>query len=114
MVEIPSEIMKLIEEFIKLIEEFIKLIKEDNIQIEKVILFGSYANGTYNEDSDIDLAIISHNFKAEECVNNMSNLLLKANKLKADIQILPFSVKEYNEPIGIMEEILRTGVEIVA
>ena len=29
-----------------------------NIQPEKVILFGSYANGNPNEDSDLDLLII--------------------------------------------------------
>ena len=105
MAQIPSEI-------IKLIEEFIKLVKEDNIQIEKVILFGSYAKGNYSNGSDIDLAIISADFREKDCIDNMSNLLLKANKLKADIQTIPFSIEEYNDPKGIMEEILNTGIEL--
>jgi len=29
-----------------------------NINPEKIILFGSYANGNYNEDSDLDLIIV--------------------------------------------------------
>jgi len=107
MVKIPSNI-------IKLIEDFIKLVKEDNIQIEKVILFGSYAKGSYHKDSDIDLAIISPDFKDNEYIKNMSKLLLKASELGADIQTLPFSIEDYSDPIGIMEEILRTGVEIAA
>lgn len=107
MAKIPSEI-------INLIEEFIKSVVEDNIKIEKVILFGSYAKGTYHKDSDIDLAIISPDFKASEYIKNMSKLLLKATELGVDIQTLPFSIEEYNEPIGIMEEILRTGLEIAA
>lgn len=105
MVKIPSEIMNLI-------ENYIKLLQEDNIIIEKVILFGSYAKGTYRTDSDIDLAIISPNFKQEDCIKNMALLLCKANILKADIQTIPFSVEEYNEPKGIMEEILNTGIEL--
>jgi len=105
MVEIPNDITVLI-------KNYIKLVKEDNIKIEKVILYGSYAKGTYNEHSDIDLAIISPDFKKSECIKNMSKLLLKANKLKADIQSMPFSIDEYNDPIGIMEEILNTGIEL--
>ena len=48
MVKVPSNI-------IDIIEKFIKLLKEENIVVEKVILFGSYAKGTYRADSDINL-----------------------------------------------------------
>ena len=75
------------------------------------MFFGSYAKGTQKKDSDIDLAIISTDFKEEECIKNMT-LLCKANVLKADIQTIPFSIEEYNEPKGIMEEILNTGIEL--
>ncbi|MCL2155955.1 MAG: nucleotidyltransferase domain-containing protein [Leptospirales bacterium] len=105
MAKIPSEI-------IDLINEFIVLVKKDNIEIYKVILFGSYAKGDYNQHSDIDLAIISPSFKKGEAIENMSNLLSKATELRADIQTLPFSIDEYNSPIGIMEEILNTGIEL--
>lgn len=43
--------------FRKLIDEIVrKIVKE--YQPEKIILFGSYAYGTPNQDSDIDLLII--------------------------------------------------------
>lgn len=35
---------------------------------------------------------------------NKSLLLCKANLLKADIQTIPFSIEEYNEPKGIVKE----------
>lgn len=105
MVKVPSKV-------ISIIEDFIKLLQEENIKIEKVILFGSYAKGTQREDSDIDLAIISPDFKEEDCIKNMTLLLCKANLLKVDIQTIPFSIEEYNEPKGIMEEIINTGIEL--
>ena len=105
MVKVPREI-------IKLIEEFIKLVKAENISIDKVILFGSYAKGTNRADSDIDLAIVSRDFSEENCIDNMEMLLSKANLLKVDIQTIPFSIEEYNSPKGIMEEILSTGIEL--
>ena len=39
------------------IKQIIEIIK-DNIILEKIILFGSYANGNPNEHSDLDLLII--------------------------------------------------------
>ena len=105
MIKVPREI-------IKLIEEFIKLVKAENISIDKVILFGSYAKGTNRADSDIDLAIVSRDFSEENCIDNMEMLLSKANLLKVDIQTIPFSIEEYNSPKGIMEEILSTGIEL--
>lgn len=105
MATIPSEIMDEI-------KHFIELVKEENITIEKLYLYGSYAKGNYRKDSDIDLAIISPDFKEEDCIENMTLLLGKANNLKSDIQTIPFSVEEYNNPKGIMEEILNTGIEL--
>jgi len=97
-------------ETVTLIQEFIELAKQD-FAIERVFLFGSYASGKQKTDSDIDLAIISPDFRQEDCISNMTRLLCRADELNADIQSIPFSPAEYAEPMGLMEEILRTGIE---
>ena len=51
---IDSRIMESIKKYIEKISQYYK--------IEAIILFGSYAKGTENEDSDIDIAIISSDF----------------------------------------------------
>lgn len=38
-------------------------IKKFNINSDKIILYGSYAKGNPREDSDIDLVVISNDFK---------------------------------------------------
>ena len=48
MANIPKNILEII---IKYIQELSK-----EISIDKVIIFGSYAKNTYNEDSDIDIS----------------------------------------------------------
>ena len=105
MATIPSET-------IGIINKFVESVKMDNIDIFKVILFGSYAKGSNNEHSDIDLAIISPDFKEGYSLEYVSKLLSKAAKRKADIQTMPFSVEEYNNPIGLIEEIINTGIEL--
>ena len=54
MVTISKELLNIINNYV------LELSKE--ININKVILFGSYAKGTNHEDSDIDLAIFSDDF----------------------------------------------------
>lgn len=104
MAAIPSEVTGVI-------RRYIDIIKGD-IAIDRVILFGSYAKGTYHKDSDIDLAIISPDYRDADFIDNMTKLLCKTSGLDADIQPVPFSVEDYQEPVGIMEEILRTGIEL--
>ena len=41
---------------------FEKCLTDKGINISKIILFGSYANGTPDHESDIDLVIISNDF----------------------------------------------------
>ena len=104
MAEIPSEI-------IETVNKYIEIIKKD-VNIEKVILFGSYAKGNYNKDSDIDLALILSEYDENDIINMGTFLLDKSLVLKEDLQPLPFSINEYKNPIGIMEEILNTGIEL--
>jgi len=46
----------------KIIAEYLRYFPK-NIKVEGVFVFGSYARGDYNEDSDLDLIIISPYFR---------------------------------------------------
>jgi len=91
--------------------EYISIISNE-IVIEKVFLFGSYAKGTYHRDSDIDIAVYSKEFSSETRVEDMTHLLNKTWGLGFDIQPFPFGEDDYEDPEGIVEEILRTGMEL--
>ncbi|MGI6704296.1 MAG: nucleotidyltransferase domain-containing protein [Clostridia bacterium] len=79
----------------------------------KAILFGSYAKGNYGVDSDIDLAIFSDSFRGMERVESIKYLLRKARKYRGiDIQPISFTKQDYEERIGIVGEVLKTGIEL--
>lgn len=65
----------------KLVSEYIKGFPSD-IKIEGVFLFGSYATGKIREDSDVDLVIISPDFKHLEFMERLV-LLSKLRKSKS-------------------------------
>ena len=47
----------------KIIYQYIYNLEALGISVHKVIIFGSQAKGTFTEDSDIDIAVISNEFE---------------------------------------------------
>jgi len=101
---IPQEVLKITTEYINKLNQ--------QIPIEKAILFGSYANGSYTKDSDVDLAVFSPAFDNMTRVDGLTFLLMQALDYKIDIQPQPFTMKDYFEQTGLVNEILKTGMEI--
>jgi predicted nucleotidyltransferase len=65
------------------------------IDVEEVILFGSYADGNAKEYSDIDLAIISDWFREKPHIESMQYLSRLAANYNSLVEALPFTVEEY-------------------
>ncbi|MDO4582334.1 MAG: nucleotidyltransferase domain-containing protein [Bacillota bacterium] len=79
--------------------------------VNKVILYGSYAKGLATKDSDVDLAVFFDEDK-EFFLEEYRALVKLCSDEKRDYQVQAFSALELQEPCGIIEEIVRYGVEI--
>lgn len=101
---IPKSIQIIIKDYIE------NLSKE--IVVDKAILFGSYAKGTTHKHSDVDLAIFSDYFKNMHRVDGTHFLLLNAMDYDIDLEPQPFTIEDYQRPNGLVEEIIKTGIEI--
>jgi predicted nucleotidyltransferase len=76
----------------------------------KIILFGSYAKGNFNEDSDIDIAVI---FKDYSNMMDMQLELMKIRrKIDSRIEPHPFREKDFNLSNPMVNEIIKYGKEI--
>ncbi|MDR0861190.1 MAG: nucleotidyltransferase domain-containing protein [Oscillospiraceae bacterium] len=71
-----------------------------------IVLFGSYANGTPTEESDIDVAVIFNQFSGDKW--GASSLLWKMT-VDIDDRIEPVLLESSNDPSGFVDEVLRTG-----
>lgn len=78
------------------------------INIEKAILFGSIAKNQQNENSDIDIALISNMFGTNFVLNN--KMTSKINIKYPTIEIHHFNNDYYKNSDPFIEEINKTGI----
>ncbi len=77
--------------------------------VKAVYLFGSFAKGTNHEDSDIDIAIISDDFKDK--IDDMSNLFMLTRNIDLRIEPHPFSTEDFEDD-PFANEIIETGIKV--
>lgn len=94
------------------INKYIEALKEV-ISVDKVVLYGSWANGTPHEFSDIDLAIFSPDFGKSK-LKEMQLLSKVAWDVNESIEAIPYSSEKLNtiDPATFVHEILRTGLTV--
>jgi len=86
-----------------------KLLISKHFDIDKVVLFGSYAKGNQLEDSDIDVAIIVNS--VENDFFSYAPLLWKLRR-EIDDRIEPVLIEKNHDESGFLNEILKTGIII--
>lgn len=98
------------EEIMYSINKFIEEIKK-HYNITTIILFGSYAKGTENADSDIDIAIISDDF--EDIYDCMADLMGMTWDIDARIEPHPIKKKDFEEVSDFfIKEVIDTGIKV--
>lgn len=105
MAQIPNKINNIINKFIKNLED-------NNIKVEKAFLFGSYAQGTFNELSDIDLAVVSTAFNGERFGDRNKIRRIKLN-VSCDLEPIPYNPDDFNSNDPFVRRIIRTGIRVV-
>jgi len=84
-----------VESILQILKGYIKLLEENNFPIDKAILFGSYANGKYDEWSDIDVLLVSKAFSGERFLDKekIRKLTISYN---SNISPIPFNSKDFD------------------
>ena len=92
--------------------EYLLLLLQRNYPVKRMFLYGSYARGNQNPDSDIDLAIIFH--ELNDPFQTQVNLLKLTWNFDTRVEPHPFDEEEFYTPNPVIKEMLRTGIEISA
>ena len=77
---------------LKVVDFFHERLCERGINVSKIILFGSHASGVASGDSDIDIAVISEDFRGKS--------LMRRIKMLGDSELK--TIKEFMVPMDIL------------
>lgn len=104
MVQLPVKVRNII-------DRYINELNQHNIPINEAVLFGSYAKGNYHEWSDIDIALVSEIFTGD-WIENKDKIRKITLSVSSQIEVIPFSLLEFNFQNPLAKEIMTTGIKI--
>lgn len=102
-------------EIYSIITDYKRRLEDSGIKVKKIILYGSFARGKAREDSDIDLVVVSDDFKEMDLWERLCFLGRARMGIKRPMEILGFTEAEFlAEETGtfIGDEVKSKGVEV--
>lgn len=93
-----------------LAKAYLNLLKSNDIEFDNAYLFGSYAKGNFNDESDIDLATMK---RLENSFLMQMELMKWSARFDSRIEPYPFSSEDLKDPNPLIKEILATGIRLV-
>lgn len=100
----------------KIVKTLVAILESHKIEIDKIILYGSYAKGSPHDHSDIDIAVISPSFKGKKILEIQEELAKAFSKYLAIIEPVGYSTDDFKtaEPGTLLGEIKRSGKVLYA
>ncbi len=97
---------------------FSNCLKEKGLKISKLIVFGSQAKDTATEESDIDIVIVSENFRRKD-IFKRGELTKDAEirtikKFMVPLDIITMTPEEYDNKTTLMAEYAHEGEVVYA
>jgi len=90
-----------------------KCLKDKGLNISKIILFGSQAKGESTEESDIDILIISNDFRNKDIFERVE--LIKEAEIKTikkfmiPLDIITMTQEEFESETSLIAEYVKDG-----
>ncbi|MFH2044937.1 MAG: nucleotidyltransferase domain-containing protein [Pseudomonadota bacterium] len=93
-------------------------LEEKKLNISKIIIFGSQAKGTETEESDIDIIIVSEDFKRKNIFKRADMTkdaeIRTIRKFMVPLDIITITPEEYENKTSLIAEYAHTGKIVYA
>jgi len=94
---------------LNIISIFRKSLERRNIQVDRIMLFGSFSTGTFTDGSDIDIAVISDSFQNMDYWQRIDILSESIYEVFAPIEAVAFTPEEWENKSSMIIEYAEKG-----
>jgi predicted nucleotidyltransferase len=98
------------ESALNIAKRYIQYLVDNKYDVVQAILFGSFATGRFNENSDIDIAVVLGKF--ENRFDTQVKLLMLTTKIDTRIEPHPFEYEDFNNGNPFAYEVMNNGIRI--
>ena len=98
---------------VKVIKFLEESLREKNLNVSKIILFGSYAKGKPTGESDVDIAIVSEDFRNKDIFERVE--LIKEAEIKTikkfmiPLDIITMTPEELESETSLIADFVKVG-----
>jgi len=96
-------------EALKIANLYISIIS-NKYNVLQAYLFGSFAKGTFHNDSDIDIAVVVNN--VQDIIDTQIDMMKLRRKIDLRIEPHPFLINDFSQENPVVNEILKYGIQI--
>lgn len=100
-------------EALVLSKKYLKKLKKSDFNFAEAWLFGSYANGSQKEYSDIDLAIVFSDSKYKTFDNEVKLMNLRIGD-ETQIEPHAFTLEDFSSLSPLVNQIIKEGIRVEA
>ncbi|MBI3600086.1 MAG: nucleotidyltransferase domain-containing protein [Nitrospinae bacterium] len=97
-----------------IINRYANELRKMGITPERILIYGSYAEGHPREDSDIDLIIVSNDFKDKNLRERLEILGLAAGRIFEPIEAMGYTEDEIElkKEGSFLDEVVSKGIAV--
>ena len=99
---------------IEIVKRYLSRLAAEGINARQAVLFGSYARGDADQDSDLDLIVIAPELDGEQTIETLKKLWRVAGEADDRIEPIPCGQEEWKTDTGrpILEIAKKEGLVI--
>ena len=98
---------------LNILSRFRSVLETQGLTVNRLILFGSYADGTYKEGSDIDVVVVSDDFEGKDYWERVNILSDAIYEIFEPIEAVAMTPEEWERGDSVVGKLARGGEVII-
>jgi len=98
---------------LNILSRFRSVLENQGLIVNRLVLFGSYVDGTHKEGSDIDVVVISEDFEGKDYWERLDILSNAIYEIFESIEAVAMTSVEWESGESVVSEFVREGAVLI-